>query len=121
MGTRAVKLTLITLYSLGAAGYWLGGRPVEAFSTGPPASRTGVPALGSFPAETTCVACHTSFPQNSGPGTLTITGLPGTYTPNQDIMVAVTVTQPDRVRYGFEATALDDQGRKVGDIVLSDP
>src|SRR5262249_2259268 len=113
MRTRIVKLSLIGLLSIWAAGYWLDGKQVDAFSTGPPASRTGVPAIGTFPAETTCVACHTSFPLNSGPGTLTITGLPGTYVPNQEIVVTVTITQADRVRYGFEATALDDQGHKV--------
>jgi uncharacterized protein (TIGR03437 family) len=120
MQTRLIKLSLVTLFTIWTAGYFLDGKQVEAFSTGPPASRTGVPPLGSFPAETTCVACHTSFPQNSGPGTLTITGLPGTYMPGQEIMVTVTVTQPDRVRYGFEVTALDDQGKKAGDLVVTD-
>jgi uncharacterized protein (TIGR03437 family) len=40
--------------------------------------------------------------------------------PNQEITVTVTVTQADRQRYGFQATALDDQGRKAGDFVVTD-
>ncbi|MCI0389792.1 MAG: hypothetical protein MOB07_13665 [Acidobacteria bacterium] len=118
--TKLFKLLLIGLFGVVAAVYCLDGRQVGAFSTGPPASRTGAPALGTFPAETTCNACHTSFPLNSGPGTLTITGLPATYSPNQEISVTVTVNQADRVRYGFEATVLDDQGQKVGELVVTD-
>ena len=34
--------------------------------------------------------------------------------------MTVTVTQADRVRYGFEVTALDDQGKKAGDLVVTD-
>ena len=61
MRNRLIKLSLVILFTIWTAGYLLDGKQVEAFSTGPPASRTGVPALGTFPAETTCVACHTSF------------------------------------------------------------
>jgi uncharacterized protein (TIGR03437 family) len=120
MQTKLLKLSLISLFTVLAAVYGLDGVRVEAFSTGPPPSRTGAPALGSFPLETTCNACHTSFPLNSGPGTLTISGLPATYLPNQEIAVTVTVNQADRVRYGFEATVLDDQGQKAGDLILTD-
>jgi len=117
---KSLKLSLIGLFGICLAVYTLDGRPVGAFSTGPPASRTLAPALGAFPAETACNACHTSFPLNSGPGRLTISGLPATYMPNQEVTVTVTVNQPDRARYGFEATALDDQGRKAGDLVVTD-
>src|SRR5262245_33892451 len=122
MFTRAksLKLSLIGLFGICLSVYTLDGRRVGAFSTGPPPSRTFAPALGSFPAETACNACHTSFPLNSGPGRLTISGLPIAYTPNQEVTVTVTVSQPDRARYGFEVTALDDQGRKAGDLVVTD-
>jgi len=120
MRTKLVKLSLISLFSIWAVVYSLEGRPAEAFSTGPPAARTSAPALGTFPAETTCNACHTSFALNSGPGTLTISGLPATYSSNQEVTVTVTVNQADRARYGFEATVLDDQGRRAGDLVVTD-
>ena len=115
-----LKLSTISLFGLFATIYCLIGRPAGAFSTGPPIGRTGAPALGVFPAELTCQGCHSSFGLNSGPGSLTITGLPATYTANQEVAVTVTVTQPDRMRYGFEATALDDLGRRAGDITVTD-
>lgn len=115
-----IKLSLIGLCGIVAIVYCFVGRPAEAFSSGPPASRTGAPALGAFGMEPTCTACHTTFPLNSGPGALAISGLPVFYMPNQEITITVTVTQPDRVRYGFEATVLDDQGRRAGDLVVTD-
>ncbi len=113
-----LKLTLSALFGFGAITYCFFGPSAAAFSTGPPASRTLAPALGTFPVETACNACHQTFPLNSGPGVLAVTGLPATYMPNQDITVTVTVTQADRGRYGFQAQVLDDQGRKAGDLVL---
>lgn len=117
---RSLKLVTIGCFGLAVALYIGWGAPVDAFSSGPPPSRTGAPALGTFAAELTCTACHTSFPLNSGPGLLTITGLPTSYTSNQEVTVTITITQPERVRYGFEATALDDQGRRAGTLVLTD-
>src|SRR5262249_35160444 len=86
----------------------------SAFSSGPPPARTGAPG------ESTCVTCHNSFPLNSGPGTLSITGVPANYSPNQQITITVTVTQSNRLRYGFELTALDDIGRQAGTLVVTD-
>jgi uncharacterized protein (TIGR03437 family) len=117
------KLSRLSIIGLGCALFiifGLNGSPAGAFSGGPPPSRTGAQALGSFAAEITCTACHTSFPLNSGPGTLAITGLPANYSPNQEVAVTVTLSQPDRGRYGFEATVLDDQGRKAGELVATD-
>jgi|GEM_PF-943863 len=115
-----LKFSTIGLFCLLATVYCFTGKPAGAFSTGPPIGRTGAPALGTFPAELTCQGCHSSFGLNSGPGTLTITGLPATYTANQEVAVTVTLTQPDRMRYGFEATALDDLGRRAGDLIVTD-
>jgi uncharacterized protein (TIGR03437 family) len=120
MPSRLFKLSIIGICCALFILFGPNGTAVEAFSGGPPASRTGAPALGSFPAEPTCTACHTSFPLNSGPGMLTITGLPANYSPNQEVTVTVTLNQADRVRYGFEATVLDDQGRKAGDLIVTD-
>jgi hypothetical protein len=117
---KLLKLLFVSLFSLWVVVYCFTGAPVGAFSSGPPASRTGAPALGAFPAEPTCADCHTSFPLNSGPGVLTINGLPANYTPNQEVAVTVTLMQPSRMRYGFEATVLDDLGNKAGDLVLTD-
>jgi len=115
-----LKFSTIGLFCLLATVYCFTGKPAGAFSTGPPTGRTGAPALGTFPAELTCQGCHSSFGLDSGPGSLTITGLPATYTANQEVAVTVTLTQPDRMRYGFEATALDDLGRRAGDLIVTD-
>src|SRR5262245_36668363 len=110
---NVLKLSTLGLFCVFAIAYCLNGTPAGAFSTGPPIGRTGAPGMGAFPAELTCQGCHSSFVVNSGPGTLTITGLPAAYTLNQEVTVTVTINQSDRMRYGFEATALDDLGRKA--------
>lgn len=115
-----LKFSTIGLFGLLATVYCFTGKPAGAFSAGPPPGRTGAPGLGAFPAELTCQGCHSSFGLNSGPGTLTITGLPATYTANQEVAVTVTLNQADRMRYGFEATALDDLGRRAGDLIVTD-
>lgn len=115
-----LKLSTIGLFSLCAVAYCFTGSPAGAFSAGPPVGRTGAPALGSFQAELTCAGCHSSFSLNSGPGSLTITGLPATYAPNQEVTVSITLSQADRMRYGFEATMLDDLGRKAGDLIITE-
>ncbi len=118
--TRSLKMLTTGLFGLAAAIYCSYGIAVGAFSAGPPASRTGAPALGTFPAETTCSACHASFALNSGPGTVTISALPATYSPGQEVPVTVTISQTDRLRYGFQTTVVDDQGRRAGDLVVTD-
>lgn len=120
MPIKSLKLILLSSFCLGVIVYSFIGQSVEAFSGGPPASRTGAPALGTFPLEPTCIVCHNSFALNSGPGVLAVSGLPATYSPGQEVTVTVTVTQADRARYGFEATVLDDQGRRAGDLVVTD-
>src|SRR5205085_11642626 len=97
------------------------GVPVAFFSIAPPASPIGAPALLTFPVEPTCPLCHGSYPLNSRPGLLTLSGLPGSYTPGQELTVTVTLRQADRARYGFEAMAVDDRGIRAGDLIVTDP
>ena len=47
-----------------------GADVVLASSSGPPDGRTNAPG------ETNCTACHTSFPLNSGAGSLAVSGVP---------------------------------------------
>jgi uncharacterized protein (TIGR03437 family) len=119
--TYRLKLISVGLFLFCTTLYCYQGSTVHGFSAGPPLGRTGAPALGAFPAELTCQGCHSSFPLNSGPGVLTLTGLPDSYTANQEITLSLTITQADRARYGFEATALDDLGRKAGELILTEP
>jgi hypothetical protein len=82
---------------------------VYGYESGPPAGRTGAPG------EQTCIQCH-SGTLNSGPGSITISGVPETYEPNQVITLTVRVQHPDRRRWGFEITALDGENNKAGTL-----
>jgi uncharacterized protein (TIGR03437 family) len=109
------KLTVLIL-ALGVAAFGsLTERKVTANSGGPPLGRTGAPS------ELTCNAggCHNSFGTNSGPGTLTMTGLPASYTAGQEYTLTVTVTQSSRGAFGFEATAIDASNNRAGTIATT--
>ncbi|MGH9938256.1 MAG: choice-of-anchor V domain-containing protein [Blastocatellia bacterium] len=108
MRIHLLKLTIIV--SLGAmfAIYSLNGSPAGAFSGGPQPSVTGAPG------EVTCSSCHGG---GATGGTLSISGLPANYSPNQEITLTVTLAQQNRVRYGFQLTAIDDSGKQAGDLL----
>jgi hypothetical protein len=111
-----IKLVVIVLAALLAAvgfyGYSAEFQKVSASATGPTPSHTGAPG------EANCTACHGDFPVNSGPGNLIISGLPANYRPNQQIPVTVTINEQNAVTFGFQLTALDSLGRKVGTFTL---
>ena len=101
------------IVTIAVAGILLGS-VVLSFSTGPPDARTGAPG------ESNCTACHTSFPLNSGNGSLTITA-PATYTSGQSIDVTVFIQDPGQSRWGFEVTVLDALNQPAGTLVVTDP
>ena len=111
-----IKLTVIAAAVLlavaGFYGYSAKFQKVSASASGPTASHTNAPG------EANCTACHGSFPVNSGTGNMVISGIPANYKPNQQFPVTVTVNQADAVVYGFQLTAVDSQGRKVGTFTL---
>jgi uncharacterized protein (TIGR03437 family) len=117
MNSRLLKLTILSLFSAAFLMFELRGARVIANGGGPPNGLT------SAPGEQNCATsgCHASFEVNSGPGTLAIAGLPASYSPNQEIELSVTLNQANRVVYGFQITAVDDQGRKAGEIILTEP
>jgi uncharacterized protein (TIGR03437 family) len=121
MPSKSLKQALLGFFCLGLLVYSFIGERAAAFVTGPPASRTGAPALLTFPVEPTCTVCHGSYALNSGPGVLTISGLPASYAPGQEVTVTVTLTQANRARYGFETMAVDDRGIRAGDLIVTDP
>jgi hypothetical protein len=116
MGTRKklVKLAIagaaVALFILQATS----GRSVHAYLSGPPESHTDAPG------EENCTECHTGFALNSGNGNITITGLPDTYAPSQQVVVTVTVTHPDGFLYGFQVTALDSMNHPAGTLAATD-
>jgi uncharacterized protein (TIGR03437 family) len=117
MKTKLVKLALLSLFTLTIIFGGLAGRSVLADPDGAPVSRSGAPG------ETTCAAsgCHSTFTLNSGTGKLQMTGLPADgYTPGQVIPITVTMTQSGIVRWGFELTVLDETGKAVGTLAVTD-
>lgn len=85
---------------------------VRASASGPSPSHTNAPGEGN------CTSCHADFPVNSGTGSVTIGAIPQNYLPNQQIPISITTAQADAVIYGFQLTAIDSQGGKVGTFTL---
>ena len=85
---------------------------VSASVNGPSASHTGAPG------EANCVSCHVDFPVNSGTGSVTLAGVPANYLPNQQVSLTVTTSQADAVIYGFQLTAVDSEGKRIGTYTL---
>jgi len=92
-------------------GVIFGAAAAFAFSTGPPLSRTGAPAIGGKPAEALCTVCHNLTFANDGTGTVEILDLPAFYTPGHVYPLRVRLSStanagyPDR-KWGFEITAV---------------
>ena len=85
-----------------------------AFSSGP------LDGLTNAPGEGNCTGCHTSFPLNSGTGTLEVLGLPAQYTPGSDYLVEIRLADPAAARWGFEFTIIDAQGDSQGSLAPVD-
>ena len=90
---------------------------VAAFSAGPPPGYTRAP--GEEPEA--CAECHVSS-GNTGAGQISIT-VPPTYVPGQTYQITVTHTNsdPTRLRWGFELTALDTSDEKAGELQNINP
>lgn len=114
--TTRYKLFAIIVFSLvAAAGFGdliSARRAIIASALGPSPSHTNAPGEGS------CTACHVDFPLNDGSGEVLITGVPRNYLPGQQIPLTVTVNQPLGVKWGFQMTAIDANGDKVGTYTL---
>jgi hypothetical protein len=100
------------LGALGFSGILGNEMRVGASSQGPSPSHTAAPG------EVSCTACHGQFPDNSGTGNVTISGIPKNYFPGQQVPVTVTVSQSDGVIYGFQLTAIQPNGAMVGTFSL---
>jgi hypothetical protein len=83
-----------------------------AFSSGPPAGYSRAP--GEEPEA--CAECHLS-PGDPGSGQISITA-PTMYVPGQTYQITVTHTNsdPSRLRWGFQLTALDTSDEKAGEL-----
>jgi flagellar hook capping protein FlgD len=100
-------------------GMVFGAAVAFAFSTGPPLSRTGAPAIGPKPAEALCTVCHNLNPPNMNNGQVEILDLPVAYSPGQTYPLRVRLSStanqdyPDR-KWGFQITAIYQSGPNAG-------
>jgi uncharacterized protein (TIGR03437 family) len=114
MQNRRIKLSIFLLSFLAAFVIRaFEGSPARANTTAPPSGATGAPG------EQSCASCHGGAAVNSGGGAMTLTGLPASYAPNQQIALALTLTQAARLQFGFEITAVDDAGRQAGTLIVT--
>ncbi|BBO16956.1 conserved hypothetical protein [Candidatus Brocadia pituitae] len=84
--------------------------PWGAWPEGPPAYRTG--AIGD---KGTCHAdeCHNSYSLNSGNAKLSIIA-PPIYSAGKSVKIEVSFSNTQGIAYGFEMTAVDANGKRVG-------
>ena len=90
---------------------------VYAFSSSPPPGNTGAPIPGTIP-EGTCASCHRG--SNNPPGSVKITGLPQNYTAGTRYSLTVTVAESGKMRWGFQITAIRDDGSAAGTFMVTD-
>lgn len=89
------------------------------FSGGPPAERTGNPAETC--GDDTCASsCHTSFSVNSGAARFSVSPASSQYKPGQTIDVTIAFDETSAPIHGFEITAVDASGNKVGAFSAKD-
>src|SRR5262245_5035565 len=96
-----IKHTFLFTLILGLAwaGYLFG------YITGPDPASNGI--FGDTQACATA-GCHVGNPMNAAGGSLTLTGLPATWTPGQAYPLTVTVQRTGAVLYGFQLSAVVD-------------
>jgi len=99
-----------------AAVFVLGGQEAYAFSSGPPDDFCGNPPDLNY-----CTLCHTSFPLNSGDGTLALQGLPAQFEPGMTYDLSVILGDPEQLRWGFELTVINDLAERAGTLAIVDP
>lgn len=90
--------------------YLLLANTLLAWPEGPPAYRTG--AIGD---KGTCNAdeCHNSYSLNSGNAKFSIIA-PSVYSAGKSIKIQVSFSNSQGIAYGFEMTAIDANGKRVG-------
>lgn len=85
------------------------------YSGGPPDGSCGIP-----PTNINCTACHSSFPVNSGDGTLDLQA-PTVYIPGTTYDLTVDLTDAGQTRWGFELAVLKNTLEQGGTLVVTDP
>lgn len=109
------------LFTVIAAGAFLGAPALLALSSGPQVPAAGVPTdMGGQ----TCTSCHRTFaPANSDPrGNLQILVDKMTYTPGVKKKVRIKLEHPDAMRWGFQFTSrqTSDTTRGAGTLAANE-
>lgn len=119
--TRRSSIKLLACFvSIGFIAVMWSSGIVPSVSSGA-ASSGPSPSFTNAPGESNCTACHSTFEVNSGTGRVQITGLPRNYLPAQQIPVTVTVNDSTGVLFGFQATAVKNDGDRAGTFVVPSP
>ncbi|MBA2732140.1 MAG: PQQ-dependent sugar dehydrogenase, partial [Acidobacteria bacterium] len=110
---KVAKLVILAFFIASFIAALFINRTTKAYSSGPPAGYTRAP--GEEPEA--CAECHLQDPDNPGTGRITVTA-PQTYVPGQTYQITVTHanSDPTRLRWGFQLTALDDTDSKAGEL-----
>ncbi len=87
-----------------------------ANNSGSPGGRTGSPGDNNA----TCLQCHTGGTNNAVSGWITSNIPAEGYTPGQTYQITATGVHPGVVRFGFELTAENTAGAKVGTFAITD-
>lgn len=100
----------IVFFVFGITTCLLFANTLGAWPEGPPAYRTG--AVGD---KGTCNAdeCHNSYSLNSGNAKFSIT-VPTIYSAGKSVKIEVSFSSTQGIAYGFEMTAVDANGKRVG-------
>ena len=92
---------------------------IFAFAGGPPTGATGS-AIFKQPSCSQS-SCHVGMVVNSPNGSLTLTGVPGSYTLGQSYDLNITINQPNQRRWGFQISArARTSGASVGSFQALD-
>ncbi|MFY9609233.1 MAG: choice-of-anchor V domain-containing protein [Blastocatellia bacterium] len=67
-----------------------------------------------------CTACHDKHLVDTGTGSVKISGLPAVYQPGENYTFTVTTSQTNRIRFGFQLTALDKLNKRAGTLASVD-
>ena len=104
-------LTGALLLSLIAGTAW-------GYSSGPLDGYCGDP-----PNYNNCTACHNSYQVNSGDGQLQLLGLPPAYMPDSTYMLIIALVDTGQIqhRWGFEMTAVLNNGDQGGTLAPDEP
>jgi hypothetical protein len=107
--------------------FWITGLSLLALAVTAFAYPSNVPNgyAGQPPTGANCVTCHTSYPLNSGNGSLQISGLPAAgYEAGVTYNLIATLADPGQMRWGFELTAIYQSGAsylQAGTFTVTDP